>query len=305
MGNTIKTRIDKSRESIIWKTSALGWNWGADIICMESAGITFPDKNYAVHRDRANKRFFDNLYVIEYVTSGVGYIESEGKEAKVKAGDLYIIHRKTVHSYYADKKQPFCKKWINISGTYINALAEVFFDDGPFTVLPLGEPAEKILDTIHTLISDKSMDMTQINAKIMGQILELCIIMDNHRKSAQKSLSQYEQIVEYITQNISSDITVSRICDKFFISATTLYRMFVAETGKSPKAYILSIKIEVAKRLIAANDSSMNTIASSLGFYDSHHFFRVFRSIVGVSPTEYKKFILYGEQPRGNVDLNT
>jgi AraC-like DNA-binding protein len=44
--------------------------------------------------------------------------------------------------------------------------------------------------------------------------------------------------------------------------------------------------------MIAANDSSLNSIAAALNFYDSHHFFHAFRTATGMSPSEYKKEVL-------------
>ncbi len=294
MNTTPKAYHNSFKESIIWKNPVL--NFGTDIINIELAGITYPDKNYMMHRTRRTKRLFDNLFVIEYVTSGVGYIEAEGKRATVSEGDLYIIHRHTVHTYYADKDTPFEKKWINVSGTYINALSKVFFDKGPFTVLHLGEQAEHIMDEIHSLLCADSRDSIYVNEMSMQLLLKLFLLMDAHRRESLRTLTQFEQISEFIAQNLATELTIPAICDRFYISSATLYRMFTANTGMSPKAYIQSKKIEAAKRMIAANDSTFNIIAASLGFYDSHHFFRVFRSVTGQSPSEYKKQLLENEK---------
>ena len=251
-----------------------------------------PDKNYAIRRNRSSKRSFEHLYVIEYVTAGLGYIESEGKKTEVREGDLYIIRRRTVHSYYADSKQPYTKKWINVSGGFINALADVFLAKKPFTVLPLGESAERIIDGIHSLLSDPNAEVGKTESEVMRKLLELFLLIDAHRKQSQGQLSLFDRICEYIDQNIFSDISLSSVCEKFFISSSTLYRLFKTNAGVSPKEYVQGKKIEVAKRMIAANDSSLNSIAAALNFYDSHHFFHAFRAATGMSPSEYKKAIL-------------
>ena len=84
----------KFNETIIW------WNQfpnrNMNIFHMERAGITRPDSQYRIVRTRQTPTF-DSLFVIEYVTAGKGYIESEGKTASVQAGDLYIINRRTNH----------------------------------------------------------------------------------------------------------------------------------------------------------------------------------------------------------------
>lgn len=295
MPNQIKTYVDHSRETVLWKNSTSATE--SDILYVEMAGITYPDKNYAIRRTRStSKRSFEYLYVIEYVMSGAGHIESEGQSARVEAGDLYIIHRRKVHSYYADKQQPFSKKWINLSGSFMNSMEDVFLGEEPFTVVHLGKRGEQIIDSIHKCLLDTSEDMSDTNAKIMKLLLDMFLLIDAHKKSAAKELTAFECITDYIDRNIGSELTVSTISEKFFISSSTLYRMFTAAVGMSPKEYILSRKIKAAKRMIAANDSNFNTIAASLGFYDSHHFFRTFRSLTGMSPTEYRNMILEEEE---------
>ena len=287
MPNPVKTYVDKSRETIIWCNN-LPFSQ-TDIFGVDRAGITFPHENYAIRRTRNSMRAFEHLYVIEYVMSGVGYIESEGMRTKVEAGDLYIIHRRTVHTYYADKQQPFSKKWINVWGTYVNSLAEVFLDEEPFSVIHNAQDCEPIIDRIHQCLKDQGDDTDD---RIMKLLLDIFLKINAIKKSSLGELSLFERITEYIDKNLGANLTVASIAEKFYTSPSTLYRMFSNNIGISPKEYILNKKIESAKRMIAANDSTFNNIAASLRFYDSHHFFRVFHSATGMSPSEYKKKVL-------------
>ena len=292
MKKSEKINVNKARENIIWRN--LPNKTGADALNVEMAGVTFPDENYAIRRGRATKRAFDNMFVIEYVTSGVGYLEAQGIRVRVAEGDLYVIHRRTVHSYYADKQRPFSKKWINVSGKFVNALSEVFFTDGPFTVVHLGRDAEKIMDDIHGILKN-SAKKTDVNEQVMHKFLDLYLLIDAHNKDTSRKFSTFERITEYVEQNLLSEVSVASVCERFYISPSTLYRLFKRNTGVSPKEYIQSKKLDTAKRMIAANDSPLNVIAATLGFYDSHHFFRVFREATGMSPSEYRKMILTDE----------
>jgi AraC-like DNA-binding protein len=51
-------------------------------------------------------------------------------------------------------------------------------------------------------------------------------------------------------------------------------------------------KIEAAKRMIAANESTLQSIAAVLHFCDAHHFFRCFKHYTGMSPSEYRGMLL-------------
>ncbi len=292
MSNTAKRHVDSDRESVIWRQKPS--DTSGELLCVELAGVTLPDKNYAISRNRRSKKVFDNLYVIEYVVSGAGYISSEGREARVEAGDLYVIHRRTVHEYHADKQQPFCKKWINVSGSFINAMEQVFLSEGPFTVMRLGEAAERVIDAIHGILQTEK-DAGQRQELIMKRLLELFLLMDEQRRKSSETMSLYERICGYVDENICEPLSLSSIAEEFFISASTLYRVFIKNAGVSPKEYVAGRKIAAAKRMIGANSETFNTIAAHLGYYDSHHFFHAFKNATGMSPSEYREQALSSE----------
>ncbi len=280
---TFKSYINKNKETIFWQ------NWGSnrnkDILNIERAGITDPDPNYTVYRTVEKADF----YVIEYVTDGKGHIESRGKKAEVSAGDVYIIHQKTKHLYYADKETPFRKKWVNVGGTYISAMISAFKIDAPFFVMRLGETAEPIFDDIHRkAINTTSSNIDETVTFTMKRILDLFIMIDNKRRTETSKMELDKRIVRYIEDNICLDISVATLSETFFISPSTLYRMFQRLYGMSPKDFILKKKIEFAKRMISQSDTNMQMVASTLNFYDSHHFLRTFKKYTGMTPGEYK-----------------
>lgn len=65
-------------------------NYAHDLLYLEGAGVTHPDPGYYIQRTQRD-RCFRYLYVMEYVISGKGYIECDGKCLDVQAGDFYIF----------------------------------------------------------------------------------------------------------------------------------------------------------------------------------------------------------------------
>ena len=285
-----KCCVDSSREDVFWWNKFAG---KSPMFHIERAGVTYPQSSYCISRSRREDSF-DGLYVIEYVVSGKGIVESEGMRTEVKKGDLYIICRKTTHCYYADKIDPFEKKWINVTGEFLNAMIPKTVGDLPFAVYPLGEEAEKIMDKIHSKIRRVTpMDTEEMSVSVMKSLLDLLLLIDRYKREEENSMSTEDKIVEYIEKNICLDINVSTVCEHFFISSSTLYRIVTSKFGMSPKNFITKKKIEAAKRMIAADASSVSTIATSLNFYDTHHFIKTFRSYTGMTPNEYRKTVVF------------
>ena len=65
--------------------------------------------------------------------------------------------------------------------------------------------------------------------------------------------------------------------------------IFKAYKNTSPTKYFNSLKIENAKMQLKNSNKSINEIAEDLNFLDPLYFSRVFKSIVGKSPSEFRK----------------
>jgi AraC-like DNA-binding protein len=62
-----------------------------------------------------------------------------------------------------------------------------------------------------------------------------------------------------------------------------LVRSFSREFGLSPHGYLVSRRVDLARRLILSGEP-LRSVASASGFYDQPHLIRHFKRILGVSP---------------------
>jgi AraC-like DNA-binding protein len=67
-----------------------------------------------------------------------------------------------------------------------------------------------------------------------------------------------------------------------------LNRRFGAAMGLPPHRYHLQLRIDAAKRKLAAGESIVQ-VAIDLGFSDQSHFTRLFSRVVGATPAQYQK----------------
>ena len=72
------------------------------------------------------------------------------------------------------------------------------------------------------------------------------------------------------------------------MSANYFGDLIKRETGKSAQEYIQIKIIEIAKDKLYSPDKSINEIAYELGFKYPHHFSRMFKKVVGSSPSDYR-----------------
>ncbi|GIO09311.1 AraC family transcriptional regulator [Brevibacillus reuszeri] len=101
-------------------------------------------------------------------------------------------------------------------------------------------------------------------------------------------------LIADIVQMIQQDRTILRVEDVVRISGMnkrTMQRMFDRYVGVSPKSVIQRYRLhEAAERMDQGTAGHWLDLSIALGYYDHSHFIRDFRSIVGVSPEEYRQY---------------
>lgn len=76
---------------------------------------------------------------------------------------------------------------------------------------------------------------------------------------------------------------VSGVSDKYF------QQLFRQAYRISPKQYLLSLRLEHAKRLLCATDAPIQEIAAACGFADAYYFSRMFKEKTQRTPSQWRK----------------
>ena len=97
-----------------------------------------------------------------------------------------------------------------------------------------------------------------------------------------------QEVLAYIEQNYRSELTLSDLADRFYVSKEHLSRLFKKETGQNLFSYIIERKLLEGRRLLTETDSTLDDIAYSLGFSNGNYFSKVFKKNVGISPSSYR-----------------
>lgn len=93
----------------------------------------------------------------------------------------------------------------------------------------------------------------------------------------------------YIEQNLKKEITVNMLCRKFNVSKNYLYEHFRSSFNCTVNEYIVSKRIEYAKKLLMDSDMPVNNIAEECGVFNHTYFCRLFKRKTGISPLQYRK----------------
>ena len=96
------------------------------------------------------------------------------------------------------------------------------------------------------------------------------------------------EILSYINDHYTQPLKLDALARQFGVSMSFLSHEFVKYTGRSVYDYVLYRRVLLAKAMMNTNQS-LNEVAYHCGFNDYSSFLRVFRKMVGVSPSAYRK----------------
>ncbi len=96
------------------------------------------------------------------------------------------------------------------------------------------------------------------------------------------------QIQQWLQQNQDQTITMGALAEVFSMSQRTLNRRFVSATGFSPLQWLLRLRIERARDMLAVTNLEIGDIALRCGFQDAGYFSRMFRKQMETTPQLYR-----------------
>lgn len=101
-----------------------------------------------------------------------------------------------------------------------------------------------------------------------------------------------EGILHYIQMHYKEDISMQDAAEAMNYSNAYFCKLFKQEFTKSFTVYLAEYRIEKAKRLLEDITLNVKEIGDRVGYKDSNYFAKVFKRVVGVTPSEYRIFML-------------
>jgi len=96
------------------------------------------------------------------------------------------------------------------------------------------------------------------------------------------------ELQSWIGEHPAGDHSVERLATRVAMSPRHFARVFRAEVGCTPAAYVEQVRIEVARRLLETTALTVDDVAVTAGFGTPETLRRAFARRVGASPTEYR-----------------
>ena len=241
--------------------------------------------------DNMSKSHYHDYYELYYLDAGERYHIVNDRLLKVQAGDCIIFPPHTMHMSYGDKDVPFSRAVLYFTPDMVmsDRLQEQLM--AASTVFRPDEQQWRALRRIiyHMLeendASAEYRDEEMI--ALLNQVL-IQILRTGQVSAGVERRNRITGVIHYIHQNYAHEITLSELSAEFYVSSYYLCREFKKSTGRTIVEYIQGTRIMNAKRLFMETDKNVSEVAAETGFSSLTHFNRVYKSLEGENPSEYR-----------------
>lgn len=262
----------------------------------------FTDKN-----SKTNHRIhLNDGHEIYLFLEGDASFNIEGSIYKLAPYDLLIISNQEIHRAIINEEIPYKRMYIYFEPDYIDRfvsaknynLLQVFEErKGGFANKIGGNYVKeynlhKYLEDIYTWSKsdqpEKEIMMVSILLQLIVKINTIYAMNQEVDKSIEDVVhnDKIYEIIRYIYLNLDKKISLDELEKKFFIDKYYLCHLFKEVTGYTLVDYMNYKKILSAKEQLKAG-KPISEVWIQFGFLNYSSFYRTFRKIVGMSPSEY------------------
>lgn len=248
----------------------------------------------AANHTMQRRKHDDNLMI--YCLDGRGELTVENETCKVHAGDLIVLPEGVSHAYKASEKAPWTIYWVHFSGEKAADFIDYLAIPGNHFVLPLGIHSglvgdyEMLLESLQSSFSlTASVHASNLLRGILTKIVQLQTL-SRQRKVAHNF--NIEHIHSLMQARLHEQLDLDAFAKAANISKYHFVKKYKQLTGTTPINHFIHLKIERACHLLDMTTKSINEISYAVGYEDAYYFSRIFKKIMGLSPSQYRRMRL-------------
>lgn len=263
--------------------------------------LTYASSGMLIHSDQfLHPRRCIDTYVLLLIQQGTLCITMDDQEYEVGPNQFLLLLPGRLHFGTTPSKGMLSYYWMHFS---MNRSRTQLCDSCTLTESQYSLPVFGDLgkDLRASLIFQSLLDMTrrshyQIDWRC-HYLSSYLLLEISHEAAGQCSSSQLQlpepviRIHDFIQANYSGPVSSRTIAEHFGYHPVYLERYYRKYTGTSITSSIHEARIEASKNLLLNADSvmSLEEIAAACGFSDVKYYMRIFKRLVGITPTQYKR----------------
>lgn len=237
--------------------------------------------------------YFPDYYRIYYIVDGEGWIKVGNKDLFPRKGEFYWLPANIPQQYsFTNKNNLMLHYWVHFYATISGNTPLFDIIKLPFCIQKIDE--NHIKEIFKNLLQSQNQPSGLADGllvksgllKLISYYMNAC--ENNISMTASSSMDEIGPVVEYIENNLSSEITLLKLAQLVNLHPNYFSEKFSRIMGISPIKYIIQKRIEKAKTLLSLSSKQISDIAQETGFSDQFQFSSLFRKYVNMSPSEFR-----------------
>lgn len=232
-----------------------------------------------------NHTFFHYLYIED----GSGTITINKTTLNLLPHHLYTVNPMSMHEFKAGKNglSAYEIKFEISDKILYKKLCSL-----PMSINTEGYGIKAIFQSLFSEITSKDFYYSDIIEIKFRELITLLYRCSEHQLTSTTedtpSTDKFAPVINYINQHLQEQITLQILADTVHMESIYFLKKFKQIMGITPMNYVRNIRINRAKNLLLHSDMNVTQISAAVGFLTIHHFSSVFKTMTGLSPSEYR-----------------
>jgi AraC-like DNA-binding protein len=254
------------------------------------AGIEALHARFVEHAYRPHSH---PTWTVAVVERGAARFALDATQQRATQGELFVLEPDSVHTGMAAVPEGWAYKVLYIDPKLVHQWDER--DSSPpraarwvvFRDLAL----RGALEHAHAALASEPLGGPRVEEAVLGAVEALRPHLRPGPPSRGRDRAEHTPVRRaraHLRERWDQPVALAELSAVAGLSRFELVRRFREQTGATPHAFHTNLRVEEARRRLAAGISPA-TVAAGCGFADQAHLSRVFKRAVGVSPGRYAR----------------
>lgn len=243
-----------------------------------------------------HQRCFDETVLI-FVLEGTLSITQSGTPFSIQPNHFLLLPAKEEHFGHLPSMGRLSYLWLHFTSD-ASLTQTTLPAESPVSDLLLPETGTVSLSSRFPLFFHQLLDIFRLEKCHSAQMTELllrlllCELSQEARDSLLPAASPHtpflQSVAKWLRANCCRRVTSTELTAVFGYNSDYLSSLFKKEFGSGITAYLNRSRIEVSKNLLRNTSASIKEAAYSCGFPDEKYYMKLFKRLVGMTPSEYQ-----------------
>jgi AraC-like DNA-binding protein len=230
---------------------------------------------------------------VAVVERGAARFELDATQQRATQGELFVLEPEAVHTGMAAVPEGWAYKVLYIEPEIVHEWDER--DSSPPRaarwVVFRDVALRAALERAHAALATERAGGLAVEEAVLGAVAALRPHLKPGPPDRRREQAEHDAVRRaraHLRERWDQRVTLAELATHAGLSRFELVRRFRDQNGVTPHAYQVNLRVDEARRRLAAGHPPA-AVAADCGFADQPHLSRVFKRAVGVSPARYAR----------------